>query len=222
MNNISVKNKSCAIIPFYNESDNLADIISQALVHVEHIIAVNDGSTDNSLEQIPRSEQITILSFEQNQGKGFALREGFKKSIELSFEFTVTIDADFQHHPDYIPTLLAELKYNDIVIGNRLRNIKSMPIQRVLSNKLTSLLLSLKVKQKILDSQCGFRAFRTEILKDILPSLNGFEAESEIIVNAARKNLNINFVHIPTIYGKRKSKMKSFDAIKGFLKVLTL
>jgi len=97
-----------------------------------------------------------------------------------------------------------------------------MPLQRRASNFLTSFFLSKKLNVKITDSQSGYRIFKTEILKDILPEHSGFEAESEMIVKAARKNYKIGFVNIPVIYGNDSSKMKVWQAIKGFIKVLLM
>lgn len=220
MNNILKKNKVCAVIPFYNESKSIGGIIRDTLPFVDRVIAVNDGSTDDSLLNVVKDDRVTLISYLGNKGKGFALNEGFKKSIEGNFDFTVTIDADFQHKPEYIPSLIMGLEDNDVIIGNRLNRMNRMPVQRILSNKITSFLLSIKTKQKILDSQCGFRAYRTKILNSILPSFTGFEAESEIILNAAKNNFRIAFVFVPTIYNNEKSKMRPFEAIKGFIKVM--
>ncbi|MHB1687545.1 MAG: glycosyltransferase family 2 protein [Ignavibacteriaceae bacterium] len=220
MNSTLKRNKVCVIIPFYNESENINGIIKETIPFVDKIIAVNDGSTDGSLSKVYENEKVTLISYPKNMGKGYALNTGFKESIKEDFDYTVTLDADFQHKPEYIPSLITELENYDIVIGNRLNKLNHMPVQRILSNKLTSFLLSIKTKQKILDSQCGFRAYRTKILNSILPSFTGFEAESEIILNAARNNFRIAFVYVPTIYNNEQSKMKSFQAIKGFIKVM--
>ncbi|HUX60406.1 MAG TPA: glycosyltransferase family 2 protein [Ignavibacteriaceae bacterium] len=220
MSNILKKNKVCAVIPFYNESKSINGIIRDTLPFVDRVIAVNDGSTDDSLLNVVKDDRVTLISYSSNKGKGFALNEGFRKSIEGNFDFTVTIDADFQHKPEYIPSLIKGLEDHDVIIGNRLNKLNRMPVQRILSNKITSFLLSIKTKQKILDSQCGFRAYRTKILNSILPSFAGFEAESEIILNAAKNNFRIAFVYVPTIYNNEKSKMRPFEAIKGFIRVM--
>jgi glycosyltransferase involved in cell wall biosynthesis len=220
LNSYSKRNKICAVIPFYNEHNSIKEIVNQTLSFVDFVIAVNDGSTDGSINAVPQSENVILLSFKQNSGKGFALKAGFEKSISLNTDYTITLDADLQHPPEIIPKLISELAVYDIVIGNRLRNISAMPLQRIASNKITSFLLSFKTKIKLLDTQCGFRAFKTDILKYILPSFNGYEAESEILVKAAKKNYKIGFIDIPTIYGNEQSKMKSFQAIYGFLRVL--
>jgi hypothetical protein len=80
--------------------------------------------------------------------------------------------------------------------------------------------LTKKTGQKINDSQCGFRAFRSEVLIKIKTNYTGYEAESEILIKAARNGFKIGFIDIPTIYGTEKSKMKPGEAIIGFLKVL--
>lgn len=215
------KNTVAVVIPFYNEEDYIEKIIEQTLKYSNYIIAVNDGSTDNSIKNIKSDNRIILINLEKNCGKGYALNRGFEKAIELGIEFTVTLDADLQHDPLLIPIFFNAIKDFDIIIGKRNRKLGVMPIQRIMSNKLTSYLLSKKTGEKILDSQCGYRLYRTNILKPILPNSNGFEAESEIIINAAKKNLKIGFVDIPTIYANEKSKMKSLEAIKGFLRILT-
>jgi len=125
-----------------------------------------------------------------------------------------------QHNPESIPDLLSGLKYFDLVLGNRLKDLSGMPFQRRMSNKLTSFLLSLKTGMKIIDSQCGFRAFGVEVFRKVLTRSNGYEAESEIIILAARAGFNIGFVEVQSIYGNEKSKMNPLKAILGFIKIL--
>jgi glycosyltransferase involved in cell wall biosynthesis len=191
LNNTSETIKVCAVIPFFNEKDRISEIIKKTETFVDFIIAVDDGSIDGSSQKIFLSDKIKLISLPSNQGKGAALNKGFIESATLNSTYTVTIDADLQHDPHYIPHLINGLKNNDIIIGNRLSSLAGMPLNRRLSNKITSWLLSVKTSQKIIDSQCGFRAYRTKILKDILPFSNGFEAESEILIIAAKKIIKL-------------------------------
>lgn len=214
------KPKVAVVIPFFNEQETLPEIINKTLQYSDIIIAVNDGSTDDFLKHIKINERIVLISNKKNEGKGFSISRGMKKSIELNSDITITIDADLQHPPEYIPDLIKALEGCSIAVGNRLGNPKGMPIPRILSNILTSALLSIKLKQVIKDSQCGFRAYKTNILHDILPSSKGYEAETEILINAKRRNYKIGFIRIPTIYNSHKSKMQSFKTIRGFLRVL--
>lgn len=214
------KNNICAVIPFFNEEDFIVEVIKKTQKYVDLVIAVDDGSNDNSLNLIKKIDNVEIIILDKNYGKGIALRAGFSLAIELDFDIILTLDADLQHDPDFIPVFLDAIKKCDVVIGNRLSDLKSMPYQRILSNYLTSFLLSLKLKRMIKDSQCGYRAYNKKVLQKISIHCSGFEAESEIIVKAVKEKFNIGFVDIPTIYGNEKSKMKSFQAIKGFIKIL--
>lgn len=220
MNISKNKNNCCAIIPFYNEKNTLKKIISETSKFVDSIIIVNDGSTDSWNTEIPENGNIFLISHEKNLGKGEALKTGFIKSIEQNNFYTIALDADLQHDPKYIPNLLNGLIKFDMVIGKRNILKSEMPFHRRMSNYLTSKLLSIKTGKNILDSQSGFRGFKTEILKEILPTFSGFEAESEMIVKCCKKNYTIGYFEIPTIYGNDDSKMKAIPTILGFLKVL--
>lgn len=210
----------CAVVPFYNEKETLSILLTETLKYVDFVIAVNDGSTDDSYMSERNISNVKIVDLQKNFGKGKALSVGFEEAVKDGFELIVTLDADLQHDPKFIPDFLNALINYDIVIGNRLKNLKDMPLQRRISNKLTSYLLTKKTGQKINDSQCGFRAFRSEVLRKIKTNYTGYEAESEILIKAARNGFKIGFIDIPTIYGTEKSKMKPGEAIIGFLKVL--
>ncbi|MBK9099825.1 MAG: glycosyltransferase family 2 protein [bacterium] len=218
----AIKNNSfqiCAVIPFYNEKETLGKILNETLNYVNVIFAVNDGSDDGWIYE-NNNDRVYIINLDRNYGKGKALSAGFEAAKKNGIDKIITLDADLQHDPKYIPQLLKGLSLYDVVIGNRLKNITDMPIQRKMSNKLTSFLLSIKTGQKIIDSQCGFRVYRLEVIKSIQTRYPGFEAESEMIIRAAEKGYKIGFVDVPTIYGNETSKMKPFQAIIGFLRVL--
>lgn len=222
MNSSERKIKIAAVVPFFNERDFIRNVISETLNYTDIIIAVDDGSTDNSSEQIIDLKKVILISNEKNFGKGYSLRKGFEKAIELNSQLIVTLDADGQHKPGIIPELLNKISDCDIVIGNRMNDVRNMPLQRIFSNRITSYLLSKKLGVQIKDSQCGFRVYKRKVLESVKTTFNGFEAESEILVYAARKNFKIKFVDIPTVYENQNSKMKAWQAIKGFLKVLWL
>lgn len=220
MNNLENKNNIAAVIPFFNESRTINQIVNNTLQYVDCVIVVDDGSTDDSSSKIPGNINITLLKFKVNRGKGFALREGLNEGVKKGYTQLITIDADLQHNPDEIPLLIYELNNYDIVIGNRLNNLVNMPLHRRMSNKITSFLLSLKTGKKIIDSQCGFRAYRAEVIKNIKTVKNGYDAESEIIIKASRKGYKIGFTDISTIYGNEESKMSPVKTTFNFIKVL--
>jgi len=226
LSSLKEKNKNpgsiCAVIPFYNEKETLIKILNETSNYAKFIYAVNDGSVDDSYQTERQISNVKFIDHDKNYGKGKALDTGFKAAVSSGYDYIVTLDADLQHDPKYIPNLIEGLKSFDIVIGNRLKNLKGMPIQRKLSNKLTSFFLTIKTGQNILDSQCGYRAYSVKVLKEVATEYSGFEAESEILVKASKKGFKIGFVDIPTIYGNEKSKMRPVRAILGFLKVMLI
>lgn len=220
MNSLIEQNKICAVIPVYNEVDFLDELIEKVTPHVSKIICIDDGSTDGSHELLDAKSEVELITNSKNYGKGFALRLGLQKAIDSDCNFIVTLDADLQHVPELIPEFINLLSKFDVVVGNRLNTLKGMPLQRIVSNKLTSWLLSKKVGVEIKDSQSGYRAFKSDVIKDILPIETGFEAETEMLIKVASNNFTIGFLDIPTVYNDNESKMKPMAAIFGFLKVL--
>lgn len=210
----------CAVVPFYNEKKTLKIILKETSKFVDCIFAVNDGSTDDLYTEERNMKGVDFIELGKNYGKGKALSAGFEQAISSGFQYIITLDADLQHDPKYIPKFLDSLTLFDIVIGNRLNDFNGMPLQRRASNKLTSFLLTVRTGQSILDSQCGFRAYRREVLEKVKTENFGFEAESEILIKAAKRKFRIGFTYIPTVYGNEKSKMRPLKAIAGFLKVL--
>lgn len=210
----------CAVIPFYNEGSFLKKTTLFTAAYVDKIILVNDGSTDDfDDDSFLYDEKFILLNNSKRMGKGYSLKKGLLKSIELNSNYTVTIDADLQHPPELIPEFIKQLTNYDVVIGNRLNDFKGMPFHRRISNYLTTRLLKLKTGVSFFDSQCGYRAYKTEVLNMILPNRTKFEAESEMLVKCAKNKLSIGFVNIPIIYNESQSKMKSLETILGFIKV---
>ncbi len=211
-------NSICAVIPIFNEVSHLDTVIPEVHKYTDQIICVNDGSTDGTKDKLKEFNYVKVISLNKNMGKGKALFLGFTESIKLGSKITITLDADGQHDPTLINSFVDKLDLHDVVIGNRMHDLNTMPIQRVASNSITSWLLSKKLGIKIFDSQSGYRAYKTNILKDILPESTGFEAETEMLIKAGKKKLKIAHVKIPTIYNKNKSKIKPMKTILGFIK----
>lgn len=129
------------------------------------------------------------------------------------------MDADLQHPVYAISNFLqyAQQHASRFIIGKRQLSIKKMPIHRLVSNYLTSLIISLLTGQKISDSQCGFRFIHKEVLERIHLIENGFQLESEMIMRAAEIPVPIDFVSIPTIYKSEKSNIGNIQDTFRFI-----
>lgn len=215
--------KPCIIIPTFNESSEISRLIRQVRGLNINFIVVDDGSTDDTAA-IAEKSGATVLRSKINQGKGAALIRGFEYCLKNDFDSAITMDGDGQHLPEDIPGFirLADKQTKlGMIIGNRMADRKNMPFIRVMTNKFMSWLLSLIVKQKIYDSQCGFRLIKREVLEKISLKTHKFEIESEMIIEAARKGVKIGTIPIQTIYRKERSHINPFvDTIRFFRFIL--
>jgi glycosyltransferase involved in cell wall biosynthesis len=178
-------------------------------VNRSDILIVDDGSTDDTLPIAQRCG-VSVASHGRNLGKGAALKTGFDIGRSQSYDTIVTLDADLQHPPELIPSLVHPIKDGkaDLVIGARHRHGTTMSIARRISNALTSALVTWRVGQKIPDSQSGFRAIRSEILKAIPLTTSRYETETELLIKAADQGFRIGHVSIPTIYAGEASGIR--------------
>ena len=182
-------------------------------IDIQHLLVIDDGSLD-ATAQILNDNGIPHLSHETNLGKGAAIKSGAKWAIENNFHWILTLDADQQHPPSSIPVFIERMKAKVILIGQR-SDLKSMPLLRILSNKFTSLLLSIRTNSSLRDSQCGFRLIPLSLFEKIEFQQNGFQFESELLIKASMSGYSIEHVKIPTVYGLEKSAMRNIrDTLK--------
>ena len=182
-------------------------------IDIQHLLVIDDGSLD-ATAQILNDNGIPHLSHETNLGKGAAIKSGAKWAIENNFHWILTLDADQQHPPSSIPVFIERMKAKVILTGQR-SDLKSMPLLRILSNKFTSLLLSIRTNRCLRDSQCGFRLVPLSLFEKIEFQQNGFQFESELLIKASMSGYSIEHVKIPTVYGLEKSAMRNIrDTLK--------
>lgn len=211
------------LIPAYN-SERYIDDLFDRLEKVDLLgkaVVVNDGSTDDTLK-ICEDRGVTVLSNKRNRGKGSALKKGFKYMAESGIGFFITLDSDLQHDVRYIPEFIEKYEETgaDIIVGNRLGDTRTMPIERVFSNRTTSYIVSLLAKQKIPDSQSGYRLIKTSAVKDIVLTSDKFEMESELLIKAGRKGLKIGSIPISALYEGAHSSISVFRDTYRFIRLV--
>jgi len=211
--------KICAVLPIYNESKTIAKLIKQIKLQGLEVLVVDDGSSDNSFA-IARESGAVVLENPMNMGKGVSLVRGFEYSLANNFDAVITLDGDGQHNPEDIPHFVraAESSDSGIFIGNRMFKTNNMPVLRFLTNRFMSWLISIICKQRIPDTQCGFRLIKKEVLQKVSFRTKNFEAESEILIKAARLGFKIESVPINTIYMGEKSRINPFLDTFRFMK----
>ncbi|MBF0330630.1 MAG: glycosyltransferase family 2 protein [Candidatus Omnitrophica bacterium] len=213
-----MNSKICILIPAYNEARTIADVVKYVRSKGLDVLVVDDGSSDNSA-QLAKDAGATVLVNFKNQGKGFSMQRGFDYIISRDYDALITMDADGQHAVDDLDGFIN--LYNsarpDVICGNRMQEHKDMPFVRLLTNKVMSGLISLVCRQKVYDSQCGYRLIRCEVLRNVQLSSTAFEIESEVLIKASKKHFRIASVPVQTIYGQEVSKINPFFDTARFI-----
>lgn len=198
----------CIVIPTYNESAAIGNIVKQIRNQGREVVVVDDGSTDGTAE-ISQNCGAVVLKNLKNEGKGFSLVRGLRYAIESNFDGVFTMDGDGQHNPNDIPYFIqkAQTTGAGIIIGNRMHNPRTMPVVRILTNKFMSLIISKLIKQRVPDTQCGFRLIKRELLKKLKFTTRRFETETEILIQASQLGYKIESIPIKSVYQKQKSQI---------------
>jgi len=194
-------------IPAFNEEKNIASIIMKLKKVTDHIIVCNDGSTDMT-EEISKKLDVVVINHSRNMGYGSAIRSIFLKAKELQADILVTFDADGQHRVEDIQSVTQPIIDNkaDIVIGSRfLENKSDIPEYRKFGIKVITKITNSSLKEKLTDSQSGFRAYSKNVLKDVTPSESGMGVSTEILIKASNAGHKIAEVPITIMYGSDTS-----------------
>lgn len=217
------------IVPAYNEEKNIPSLVKNLRTLsvggqdiVEEVVIIDDGSTDDTRREAEKAG-ARVISHPENRGKGAALKTGFQYALRKGFEAVITMDGDEQHDWREIPSFLNKAQENqaDIIIGNRMGNVRNMPFVRLWTNRITSRILSAIAHQRIEDSQSGYRLIKKEVLRNIDLTTSDFDTESEILIKASRRGYGITYIPIRTIYkDELVSKIKPVKDTIRFIKLI--
>lgn len=192
------------LIPAYNESATIAAITNRCLSYLPHVIVLNDGSLDDTVEQVATTSAV-VFSSQTNRGKGATLLKGFELAVERNYRGVITLDADGQHDPDDLPHFLALIQRysHDIIIGARHKNRASAPRLRLFANKLADFFISCAARKRVRDTQSGYRYYPVSFLKKYISHSSitkrfGFEAD--ILIAAMQAKLSVHYVDIASCY----------------------
>ena len=212
-------NKILALIPAYNESERISAVVSSAREHLP-VLVIDDGSADDTAARAEKAG-ATVLRQHPNQGKGAALRAGFRYALENDCQAALTLDADGQHDPAEMPKFIHAYAGNKagLIIGQR--DFSQMPPVRRLANSLGRWSFSWAVGQPVPDNQSGYRLINRELMEAMLASREqGFEFEVDMIVTCILIGLALDWVPIRTIYAGETSHISGFDHTVNFVRLL--
>ncbi len=214
----------CVIIPTYNNHASIKGVVEDVSQYCDDIIVVNDGSTDTTgsiLQEIPN---ITLIEYERNRGKGYALKSGFRRAKEIGFAYAITIDADGQHYAKDIPAFLnANIEHpGAIIIGERdLSKVERSKGSRF-ANNFSNFWFLIQTWRRIKDTQSGYRLY--PIKKHIgIPILTArYEAELELLVFGSWHDVKIHTIPIESYYPPKNERVSHFRPYRDFARIFIL
>ena len=215
----------CVLIPAFNEEKNIGRVVSEVLSLGFKTIVIDDGSTDSNARIVQALGADCVVS-QRNEGKGAAIQRGFDRFLSQNFDAVILMDADGQHRAQDLHKFVAALgePRGELLIGDRMACPSGMTWVRVLTNRFMSLLISLAAGQSVPDSQCGYRALTRKAVSILRLRTQRFEAESEMILSAARAGFKISSIPVESVYRDEVShihpvrdSLRFFKFFIGFL-----
>ncbi len=211
-------------IPAYNEADFIGRVLCDIKKKYPHlkVLVVNDGSTDGTRRVLQKSG-VSFIEHSTNIGKGQAILTAVQYAKKSGYDWILTLDADGQHDVSRISRFINKIKSDrwDVILGNRMGHRHLMPLHRVLSNGITSIIVSLcSGGPRIKDSQCGFRAIRLGRIQTRHFRQKGFQFESEMLLKLPRLGARITHVSISTIYADENSSMALVGDTLKFIRLI--
>jgi glycosyltransferase involved in cell wall biosynthesis len=191
--------KICILIPAYNAQETLGSVLKKVEPLKIDTIVVDDGSSDET-KRVASENGAHLLENPLNLGKGAALQTGFQYILQKGYQLIITLDADGQHDPSEIPSLLEIFQSvkPDILIASRAAEFRRMTFLRRFWNRLGVKAVARLCHSDITDSQSGFRLIRAKVLKEISLSTSRFETELELLIKACKKGFSVLSVPIIT------------------------
>ncbi len=230
--------KVVVVIPAYQAHGTIGSLVAEVKHMGLSAIVVDDASNDGTAKEAEAAGAMVIRR-PANGGKGAALRDGIPAALQLGCDWLLTMDADGQHLVSEIPLFLEESRRGgaDLLIGNRMgprrtrdaalprqrgwyrlgRRPRGMPLDRWVTNRFMSWILSRIAGQKVPDTQCGFRMIRRKVLEKVRLTSDRFEVESELVIRAARAGFRIDSVPVSSVYRRHSSFIRPLrDTVRFF------
>lgn len=214
----------CVVIPTYNNEGAVAQVVDDVLQYTRSIIVVNDGATDDTFNILYQyDEEIELISYMENQGKGFALRRGFTRAKQLGYHGAITLDSDGQHRAEDLERFveMAEKYPEALLIGQRTIE-GTMPAKNSFANKFSNFWFLVQTARQLQDTQNGFRLYPLKAMGKMRPFSSRYEAELELLVRSAWKGIPIYPVPVRVYYAPAGERVTHFRPGMDFFRISLL
>lgn len=217
--------KSCVLVPVFNNAGSIVRVVESVLQYTPNVIVVNDGSTDGTEKLLESAGlPVEVVSYSRNRGKGYAIKVGFEKALELGYEYAVTMDADGQHLASDLPVFATAMEQNRgaLVIGSRSFNNENMPGRSGFANRFSNFWFTVQTGYNLPDTQTGFRAYPLDKMHTGWILSYRYEAELELLVFAAWGGVRLLPVDINVFYPQKEERVTHFRPAKDFARISLL
>jgi glycosyltransferase involved in cell wall biosynthesis len=216
--------KICVVIPTYNNEATVAGVIKDVLQYTRNIVVVNDGSTDSTPQLLEGLAHIQLVSYAQNVGKGWALRQAFKAARKLGYDYAITIDSDGQHFASDLPLFVDKLEAEGpaIIMGARNMQQESVPGKSSFGNKFSNFWFRVETGINCPDTQTGYRLYPIALLDKMRFFTRKYEFEIEVLVRSAWKGIKVNWIPIKVYYAPKEERISHFRPFKDFSRISVL
>lgn len=217
--------KSCVLIPVFNNAGSIVRVVESVLQYSSNVIVVNDGSTDGSEKLLKAAGlPVEVVSYGKNRGKGYAIKVGFERAVELGYEYAITMDADGQHLALDLPVFATaiEQNYGALVIGSRSFDNENMPGRSGFANRFSNFWFTVQTGYNLPDTQTGFRAYPLGKMRSGWILSYRYEAELELLVFAAWEGVRLLPVRINVYYPPKEERVTHFRPAKDFARISLL
>jgi glycosyltransferase involved in cell wall biosynthesis len=211
-----------ALIPVYDAASTIAEVVRGALLQVEHVVVVDDGSSDDGAERA-RAAGAEVLRHDVNRGKGAAIRTGLAHLQSLGFTHAFALDGDGQHLPTEMPKLLEVLASHPeaIVVGARRRgDDHEIAGKNRFGNAFADWWVALAAGRELPDTQSGFRIYPIGAVLGLGTQADRYALESEVLILASLRGMEIVSREVEVFYPPPAERVSHYDPWSDTVRII--
>ncbi len=222
-------------IATYNERDNLAALVGDIFDNLPaaHILVIDDNSPDGTgklADELHAADpRVRVLHRPGKLGLGSAILTGMQRAMDDGYDCYVSMDADYSHHPRYLPALVKGMERNDVMIGSRYipgGGTEGWPLSRQLMSQGVNYLVRLLMRLPAKDCSGGFRCYRVSTLRAARPQRlrsKGYSFQEEMLYRCRRAGARIG--ETPIVFVNRRagaSKVNPHEVVRSLVTLIEL